>query len=115
MITALSVPLADERPTAVQAVEAVHETPYSLVSDAPEMFGEDLTLQLDPFHPTVSVCVVPPLTKLPTAMQALEEVHETSVSSPAVAPTGSGTVRTGASKNSMRAAYGLSVPSAVVL
>jgi hypothetical protein len=77
-------------PTAVQAVLAVHETPFIDVIVAPLGVGVDWIDQPLPFQPSARLSVVLPLLEEPTAVQAVLEGHETPFRLLDVAPVGLG-------------------------
>jgi hypothetical protein len=82
--------LSVKLPTAVQAAD-VHETPLSPLAVASVGFEVVWMDQLVPFQRSASVRWVPVLAvKLPTAVQAVADVHETPLSPLAVAPAGFG-------------------------
>ena len=49
------VPAVAYPPTAVHALAALHETPWSVATVVPEGLGVVLTVQLVPFHRSASV------------------------------------------------------------
>jgi hypothetical protein len=55
-----SVPWS-ENPTAMQAVDDVHDTPEMELNCAPEGFGVDCTVHVVPFHRSASVTPAPEL------------------------------------------------------
>jgi hypothetical protein len=75
----VSVPLLYE-PTAMHAVDDVHATWLSCEVVAPPGFGVVWTDQLEPSHVSASVTVLVPSKYEPTAMQAVEDVHDTPLS-----------------------------------
>ena len=80
-----------ELPTAVHAVEDVHETPDSELAAAPLGLGVESSIQVVPFQPSARVTGAPvPDESYPTAVQAVDDVHETALSWLLVAPTGFG-------------------------
>src|SRR3954470_2805019 len=84
-----SVPTKD--PTATHAVAEVQDTPEKALSMVPAC-GTVCSSQLLPFHRAASANSVPVLsTKLPTAVQALGAVHDTSSNSPVTKSAGVGT------------------------
>jgi len=78
-------------PTAVQALADGHETPWRTLEVAPVGFGVLWMAQSAPFQPSANVTGVPVmLTKEPTEMQAVDDMHDTASSSLSVAPVGFG-------------------------
>ena len=81
-----------EPPTAVHAVEDVHDTPEKPLPCAPAGFGVGCTAQEVPFHRSASVTPLPELSvKLPTAVQAEADEHDTAPKNVLCAPGGTGT------------------------
>jgi len=75
-----------ENPTAVQAVDEMHETPSSSLAVAPLGSGVVWIAQLVPFHRSTRVRSVPLVPACPTAVQAVDDVHETPSRKLSVAP-----------------------------
>jgi hypothetical protein len=81
-----------EDPTAVHAVEDVHDTPEKPLPCAPAGFGVGCTAQEVPFQRSASVTPLPELSrKVPTAVQAEADEHDTAFKNGPCAPGGSGT------------------------
>jgi hypothetical protein len=77
----------------VHAVAAVQETPLNRLLVAPDGVGTTTVAQLLPFHRSASARVgltAGLVAKLPTAVQALAELHDTPDSMLLVAPDGFG-------------------------
>src|ERR1700722_3152587 len=65
------------KPAAIQSVGLVHDTPFNELFASPTSFVLTFT-QAFPFHISPNVRLTPEeLSKLPTAMQKLELVHDT--------------------------------------
>ena len=83
-------------PTAVQAVAEVHDTLYRIDDFTPLGLGVGSTVQVVPFHFSATVkeapVVGPSELEVPTAVQAVAEVHETPSRFGLVAPVGVGVV-----------------------
>ena len=80
-----------EPPTAVHAAEDVHDTPEKPLPCAPAGFGVGCTAQEVPFHRSASVSPLPELSrKVPAAVQAEADEHDTAFKNGPCAPGGSG-------------------------
>lgn len=80
-----------EAPTAMHAVEDVHDTPEKKLNCAPDGFGVGCTAQEVPFQRSASVTPVPELSvKLPTAVQMEADEHDTAFKNVFCDPGGSG-------------------------
>ena len=65
-------------PTAMHAVEDVHQTPDSWLEVAPDGFGVDCTVQSVPFQASANVAgLLLKVLRDPTAVHAAEELHDT--------------------------------------
>jgi hypothetical protein len=67
-------------PTAMHEVTDAHETPNSTFVDVDDRLGEDCSVQLEPSQRSARVTEWLVLFEVPTAVQAVDEAHETELS-----------------------------------
>jgi hypothetical protein len=79
-----------ELPTASQAVEDVHDTPFRKLLAAPLGFGVVSSVHALPFQPSAIVVVPPASESYPTAVQTVGDGHDTELSELLVLPAGFG-------------------------
>ena len=79
--------LFSQKPTALQAVADVHDTPLSSIEEAPLTVGTVWIPQVVPFQRSANATVPVPF-ELPTAVQAVADVHETPSRLEVLAPVG---------------------------
>jgi hypothetical protein len=93
--TGTLLPPAMPLPTAVQSLAELHETPFSATSKVLAGLGTLWTVQLEPFQRSANGCdgksVVP---APPTAVHAVDDVHETARKAADAVPGGAGTFLT---------------------
>jgi hypothetical protein len=77
-------------PTAKQFVAVAQATPFRSGKCAPTGFGLGTTVHDDPFHRSMSVLKVPPVTELPTAKHSDALAHVTPANLDCVAPAALG-------------------------
>jgi hypothetical protein len=102
-------------PTAMQAVADVHETALKVLIVAPGIFGVGWTVQPLPSRRAANVTSMFALfVKLPTAVHAISDVHDTRFSAPLAGPLGSGIAWVDQRTRSRRSARwsGIPAPSA---
>jgi hypothetical protein len=66
----------------VHAVLVAQATPWSLAKVTPAGLGVACTVQAEPFQRSASVSIVEPVRAVPTAVQAVGEVHDTAFRTP---------------------------------
>jgi len=71
------VPPMTACPTAVQTIDDAHETPARELLDEPGGAGVDSMVQTPTWYRSANVVVVPPMTACPTAVQTIDDAHDT--------------------------------------